>query len=135
MKISGILIDVSEYPGSIKEYSLEETSLEDFYKALNCSTIDIVTRKINGKVYDIVCDDEGLLRENPIVTAINGKGGTMLVGNLFICNHEGSHLTSLSKEDVTNIMYSSGMLIHGEDGSGFIVHPALSDVEHVDECM
>ena len=33
--------------------------LEDYYKLIDCETIDIVNRDINGNRYDIICDDEG----------------------------------------------------------------------------
>ena len=63
------------------------STLDDIYENLNCRCFDIATRKIGDTYYDIYCDDEGLLKENPIVSAINHNGEVMLVGNLLFAKH------------------------------------------------
>ena len=81
-----------------------KNDLEEFYKLVDCGCIDIVERKIGNKIYDIVCDDEGLLKMNSNPSMIDKKGNIMLVGNLLICHHdEDGNLTSLEKGDVENI--------------------------------
>lgn len=91
--------------------------------------IDIVQRKIGDKVFDIVCDDEGLLLDNPIVSAIAKDCRVMLVGNLFICNHYKEHLTSLSNEDeqyiLSKVMVASYAKPHERT---FHTNPILTDV-------
>ena len=77
--------------------------LEDFYEQLDCSTIDIVRRKIGDKVYDIICDDEGLFRDDARVSAITEDGEPALVGNLLFSNHSGAETTALTPNDITNI--------------------------------
>lgn len=80
-------------------------SLEDYYKLIDCKCIDIVTRKIGRKYYDIICDDEGTFRDDPLISAIDDFGRVMLVGNLIICgvaNSEGE-LTDLDVNDVRYI--------------------------------
>lgn len=79
--------------------------LKSFYEEIGCSLIDITTRKINGKYYDIICDDEGLFCEDPIVTAVNGDGAPRLVGGLIICGSadDEGNLTSLEAEDVLRL--------------------------------
>ena len=103
MKIRGLLLDVDKNPGSVKEVEVEEENLNDFYDILNCNIITIVSRKIGDREFDIVCDDEGLLRSDYHVSAIASNGRYELVGNLFICNHYKENLTSLSKEDIQYI--------------------------------
>lgn len=77
-----------------------KNDLDTYYKMIQCNCIDIVERKIGGKVFDIVLDDEGLLKENPIPSMIEKNGRIMLVGNLLICHHDNNgNLTSLDKED------------------------------------
>ena len=79
--------------------------LEDYYKMINCRCIDIVTRKIGRKWYDIICDDEGTFVEDPLISAIDNLGRAMLVGNLIICglaNDEGE-LTDLDANDILYI--------------------------------
>ena len=128
MKVRGLLLDVETRPGRIKEIEIEEENLSEFYSALNCGTIDIVTRKIGGRVFDIVCDDEGLFKEHPYVSAIANDGRYMLVGNLFICNHYKAHLTSLSEADVDYIM--KNIMIVGATTHSHS-YPALINVSYV----
>lgn len=80
-------------------------NLDDYYSALNCEAFDIATRKIGEKYFDIFCDDIGLFREDPVVTAVDTAGKPMLVGNLIFANHDGQGNTvSLSQEDVDMIV-------------------------------
>ena len=79
--------------------------LEDYYDMIGCKCIDIVTRSIGKKWYEIICDDEGLLTNDPIISAIDNFGQVMLVGNLIICgpvDGEGE-LTDLSDNDIKYI--------------------------------
>ena len=101
MKIRGILVSTN---GEVKEAEIED-SLESFYSTLECDLIDCTVREINGEFYDIVCDDEGLFKEHPVVTAVSGFLKPALVGNLFICRHnDDGEWTSLSDDDVKRIM-------------------------------
>lgn len=78
-----------------------EDDLDVFYEIIKCRTIDIVNRKIGDRDYLIICDDEGLLKDNPILSAIDQKIQPMLVGNLLIVKNgfEGE-LEGLTDEDV-----------------------------------
>lgn len=104
-KLLGVLVDVENEKVEAMEI---EDELDSFYKILNCSTIDIVVRRIGGrhkKVFDIVCDDEGLFKEPQKISAIDNLGNVQLVGNIFITgtvDNEGN-LTSLSPSDVAYI--------------------------------
>lgn len=94
-----------------------EPKLEWYYKHLECQYIDIAEREIGGVIYDIICDDEGLLVENPIPTACDHNGRPMLFGNLLICHHddEGNE-TGLTEEEAENIVenFSAGAIVNGE---------------------
>ena len=104
-KLLGVLVDVENEKVEAMEI---EDELDSFYKILNCSTIDIVVRRIGGrhkKAFDIVCDDEGLFKEPQKISAIDNLGNVQLVGNIFItgtADNEGN-LTSLSDSDVAYI--------------------------------
>lgn len=68
-------------------------TLDDMYREIGCSTIDITTRKVGGKWFDFIVDDEGLLKADSKVSAIyrNEAEGTCepaLVGTLIICSHD-----------------------------------------------
>lgn len=75
--------------------------LDDLYRLIECNTIDIVTRQIGNKVFDIVVDDEGLLVENAKISAVDDFGEPMLFGNLLFFNNDGNgNLTELSEADI-----------------------------------
>ena len=81
-----------------------EPDLQAYYKALDCDCIDIVERKIGGKFYDVMCDDEGLFREPQKISAINDMGEPMFVGNLLFFNNDGQgDLVGLSDKDIEHI--------------------------------
>lgn len=79
-------------------------SLDVFYDMLDCGTIDIVNRGFSNskKRFDIICDDEGLLKDDLYVSAVDTRGSAMLVGALLVvgqADDEGD-LTSLSNSDI-----------------------------------
>lgn len=79
--------------------------LHAFYDLLDCRCIDIITRSIGGFPYDIVCDDEGLFKDNPFVSACLLDGRSHLVGALFVCGlaDDDGDLTSLSPPQLSLI--------------------------------
>ena len=98
-KIRGFLITENEV--RVAEFV---PSLENYYKMLDCTLIDIATRKIGAHYYDIICDDEGLLKENFRVTALNSNKEVMLVGNLLIVNHDNEgNEAGLTDKDIEEI--------------------------------
>lgn len=82
----------------------ECNDLDDYYKKLGAEPINIVSRKIDDKYFDIICDDMGLCRENPIVSGVAVDRETFLVGNLIFANHDGQgNEASLTDEDILTI--------------------------------
>lgn len=113
MKIKGVLVDVINKRIETREV---EDTLEEYYNLLNCDMIEIVSRHIGGKDYDIICDEEGLLKVNPIVSAFDSLNQPMLVGNLFIVNYgENGKEASLTEEDIDHIL-KFGHLIETTNG-------------------
>lgn len=104
-KIAGILIDIEA--NATKVISLED-SLASYYAALHCTCIDIVSLTIGGskKHFSIVCDDEGLLKDNPCISAVSDLGEPMLVGNLFITGFVPGtgELVSLSDKELSYVL-------------------------------
>lgn len=102
--ITGILIDV--YNRTVINKTIVD-ELESYYDMLDCSTIDMQDRMIgieNGRQYTIVCDDEGLLKDNPKISALDDMGRPMFVGNLFIVNvDKEGNVVSLNYEDILYI--------------------------------
>ncbi len=96
------MIKVGVFDEKTREFSIMEIedSLDDYYKIIGCNYIDIVERKIFGKWFDVICDDEGLLKENPTVTAIDAGFNPMLVGTLIFAHHDAEgHMTSIEDEE------------------------------------
>lgn len=81
--------------------------LDSWYFLLHCDCIDIARRKIGDRVYDIICDDEGLLKERPCTMVSKGDDGQYLaeiVGSIFICNNDGEgNLISLTDDEINNV--------------------------------
>ena len=100
MKKLMFLIDV--YNNEAKP--VEADGLDDYYELIGCDLIDIVNRAVGNRRYAIIADDEGLLKANPKISAIDNFGFAMLVGNLLIANDdiENGELKSL---DVSDIVY------------------------------
>ena len=85
--------------------------LDELYKVLDCDTIDIVVRKVDGVEFDIVCDDEGLFKQPAVPSACTTQGNPTLVGNLLFCHHNlDGELTECSEDDVIWLDDHLGML-------------------------
>lgn len=94
--------------------------LHTYYEMLDCHTIDIVNRgfgRSGKKRFDIICDDEGLFVDDPILSAVDGNGRAMLVGSLLVvgeADEEGEE-TSLTDEDVRLLeRYTGSLFLRGK---------------------
>lgn len=100
-KVKGFLVDVENC--CVKNVEFEDT-LESIYRLLNVDYIDVAIRKIGNHIYDIICDDEGLLKGNAIPSALDSDGNPQLVGNLLIVKaSDDGNFASLSDEDFENL--------------------------------
>ena len=104
----GLMGRILLYDG--KELQEIDINLEwqEMVKAIGCDYMDIVTRKIGGKWFDIVCDDEFLLWEEPSlewVTVMDaGMRQTILMGSvLFTKSNDEGETMPLSDEDIKTI--------------------------------
>lgn len=79
--------------------------LDDFYKNLDCDMIELPMRKIDGKTFTIMCDEEGLLKDKPIAACISKKySDDMIFGNVMFFNNDGmGDLESLTDDDIRRI--------------------------------
>lgn len=60
-----------------------EPTLEEYYRLLDCDCIDIVVRRVGGIPFNIVLDDEGLLKPNRVGGAATDCD-ELLMGNLLL---------------------------------------------------
>lgn len=85
-----------------------EPKLSDYYKLLNCDTIDFTSRMINGKMFDIICDDEGLLKPHTISAGSVEHPDNILAGNLlFVQADEEGQTIGLSDEEIQHLKDST----------------------------
>lgn len=99
----GYLIDVENDKARMVEINGDD-HLKQFYDLIGCRCIDICTRKIGKKYYNIVLDDEGLLVSDPVFSAIDKGMNGMLAGNLIIFGiGDDQDLCSIEDTDPANI--------------------------------
>lgn len=124
-KIRGVLVDTVKGFTSPCEI---DRGLEHYYEILNCRCIDIVRRTIAGKSFEIICDDEGALVDNPTPSAISPFGAVMLYGNLFIVKHDGKEdVESLTDDEIRHVLHNVCRFFHRTD-DGVKVYAAISNV-------
>lgn len=80
-----------------------DDNLETFYDIINTDSIQIIARKINGKMTQIICDEEGKLKQHQYVSGVSEEYNENLVGNLII--------KSTDKE-IANIIDKYGVLVY-----------------------
>ena len=91
--------------GESATFEKVKPELETYYKMLDCDYIDIVSISFNGRTYDVICDDEALLKSPPhTFTVINKNGQPMIAGNVLICNTENGYEKSLTAGDIVNLL-------------------------------
>lgn len=124
----GYLIDVIEG----KTHSVDVFDLEDYQKFIHCQTIDIVSRTIGDREYEIICDDEGLSKRPALVSAVNSNGQPMLVGNLIVMGNSGGDedMHEISFDEIQHLKKHFMHVV--TKGSGPIHHyTLLCDVEFI----
>lgn len=100
--ITGVLLDAQT--ARVQRASIP-ANLDSYYKHLDCSTIDIVSRTIGGKRFDIICDDEGTFRDDVRISALDRNYQPMLVGSLFVCKHDGEgRELSLTDAEIAHVL-------------------------------
>ena len=57
---------------------IEVNGLDDYYREIGCDCIDIAVVSVHGKPFNVIVDDEGLLKGDIIASVFDGKGHPML---------------------------------------------------------
>ena len=121
-----ILIDVHEQ--CMKPVDVAD-KLSEFYRLLRCDTIDITERKIGGKQFSVMCDDEGLLKDGARVSAFDSDGSAALVGNLmFFHTDPNGNLLGLSEDECRHLIACSEMYLNLDQ---FGVYPVITKCDYV----
>lgn len=101
-----VLVDVNG--GTARKVTIKP-SLDEYYRLIGCDTIDMVDRRLgtnrSHQDFTIICDDEGLMSDDPKISAIDNLGKAMLVGNLLVtkCNEEGETV-GLTEQEADFVM-------------------------------
>ena len=78
--------------------------LNEYYRYLDCRCIDMATIDVDGHPYDVVCDDEALLRY-PLVPSLYISEEQVFFGNLaFVKIDEEGASVGLDREDMIRIL-------------------------------
>lgn len=71
---------------------VEEKGLDDLYKLIGCTLVEPVSFTIKGVEYTLWCDEEFLLKPNPVGTMFFGNlrrdEFTVICGNFIVCRYE-----------------------------------------------
>lgn len=100
-----------------------EMTLENCYDMLKCNLIDVARRKIAGHTYLFTVDDEGLLIDKPVVSAVYRGGSPAFVGNLIVAkdsDNDDEDYGNLSNDDIVRIFSHLTYLLR-KDGSTQLV--------------
>lgn len=88
------------------EISIENVNdeLEVYYEMLNCDMIDITTINVNGVEYDIIHDDEFLLKR-PLVPTLYVNNELIIFGAFLIsrANEDGEEI-GLTHKEIDNFL-------------------------------
>ena len=101
-----------------KPIVVDVDDLEKVRELINCDCIDIVQRKIGTRAYNIICDDEALLKQGPIMSTFNFKTFQPdIFGNVLICSGEinGDELVSLTAEEFAELQMFSNFYVTVKD--------------------
>lgn len=81
MKYPIIKIDTK---GNVTQLDFDlKNVLAQAYREIECDIIDITTINVDGIAVDVIVDDEGLMKDNPIPTVAIGKE-RQLFGNVLL---------------------------------------------------
>ena len=95
---------------NLPEVLFIEDTLETYYKLIDCDTIDIVTRRIGGKAFHVICDDEILIKKSlkspfPRI-GVYAPNDWNIYGNVVIIGYVNAvgEFTDLSEDDCELIL-------------------------------
>lgn len=86
-------------------------TLDEYYDLIECDCIDIVTRKVGDTYFDIICDYEGLLKDNPRVSAVDMRCNPMLVGNLIFSHTDDGETVGITDDEIEFLKEHIGLAI------------------------
>ena len=132
-KIKGIFVDVDTR--TVKPYTLHYSSHKDLSSLLNCDILDVTRRKFGSQIYDVYCDDEGLLKDDWVPSAFSDEQPEydFLVGNLFVCSHTSDgDIASLTDEQIKEILTTKRQIKISDPNDSFITQVLMYNYRETD---
>lgn len=78
----------------------------NYYETLEIDCFDIAYRRIGGRRFTIICDDEALMQENPVPVLIGENMEPLIYGPVIITGisrEDGEGYEDLTDEDIAEI--------------------------------
>lgn len=127
-KLLAVYVDVYG-KGDVRKVRIHR-DLEEYYRLLKCTTVDMPTRWIGGKPFIVICDDEGLFRADRRVSALDGRE-VMFVGNLLIVAFDGAEdIRGLTDEEAAHVMKRVGGIGTMTPNGGIQIWQVLKGVKY-----
>lgn len=83
---------------------VEASGLDDYYREIGCECIDISVVTIGGVPFNVVCDDEALLRESVAPSVLDGNGRPILWNTVIVFGFDDdADLRSLTLDECLTI--------------------------------
>lgn len=100
--MNAFLINVTDQITKIVDIDFDDS--DKIREILGFKCLEYVRRKVEHIEYLFVCDENGLLKDNQIASAVNDRNEVMFVGNLLITREEtvGSYVP-LTSADISII--------------------------------
>ena len=91
-------------PTYLKEVDITP-SLDEYYAAIGCDTVDFAVRDIEGRPYVFICDDVALLKDGIVATVISKSDTNRnLVGNVLVFGCDNAlEPIALTDDDIATI--------------------------------
>ncbi|CCZ92442.1 uncharacterized protein BN751_01578 [Coprococcus eutactus CAG:665] len=79
--------------------------LQDYYSLLNCSSVDVISKNISDKRFNLIFDNEAELLETHRPSAIDDCGQVVLFNNLIITGEDNleGNLSDLTDKEIEYI--------------------------------
>lgn len=130
-KMLAVFVDVYG-TGRVKKVRIRR-DLDEYYRLLKCTTVDMPFRWIGGKQFVFICDDEGAFRKDCKPSARNGDE-VMLVGNLLVVAFDGHEdIRGLTEDEVKHIMKHVTGLGRMDKRGAVDIWSVLTDVTYMRE--
>lgn len=100
--MNAFLIDATDQVTKIVDIDFDDS--DKIREILGFKCLEYVRRKVEHIEYLFICDENGLLKDNQIASAVNDRNEVMFVGNLLITREEtiGSYVP-LTSADISII--------------------------------